>query len=1577
MRFNNIIIIFPKYYYYMCKSLILNLFKSEDTDNIDALVESYKNLNIEQSVAAMRSNEVADAEIRAALSKRGYAQADIEVATATKASNAAKTTNIGLTKLQSAGYKALAVSARIANVALTAGVSILVSMLATGFISWLDDVIHREEKLAEAAEEAKNKIDKINNSFIEQKKTVGDYAEEYAELAQGVDLLTNKNLSLSTEDYERFLELSNILADSLPTVKKRIDENGNAILDLGGNVDSIVGLLNNLIETQQRLANQDMATEFPAVYADYYNTLEKTNTKIKEQLTEQEKLNKARDILLNSPSILYTQKEQDQYKDALDTLGFKDYSAYIGQNENGMPGGLVFNVEGLDSNEDIIEKYNALYDQSLDNIQSYEDNLTIKSSELNRIMSALLSTDYDFTNNINTAELQAGIDELFRNFDYNTLPKEIDASDGEQVYNYLKTIYLLPVTRLTDEVQEQLSQVFSKPVSMPNIEYISLVDEMQACFDEHDIQINLDFLVEDEKDLQVRLENAISGIATDEIEQDVLINFIATESIDTSDEIENFLKVTNGAKSAAEAIEMYNEAMSSPTKYEEIDTEAIHEQLDSIRSAYQTVTSAIEEYKENQYLSLETVQELLQLDDKYLQYLYDENGQLTLNRESYDALTQAQLNEMYVSVANDALNTISNLQSEEQAVKLLEQQIIDTTNANWDFVKSEIAKANAILDAEEAAGGTVDKRREYLGQLAASTEAQFNLLNETAKGIKFEGFYDSYSSGSKKDKDEFSQEFDWIETSVENVTRTITNLNDVLSNTTGFKERLKAYDDLIKADQKLIDTTKKATSAYEREWIKASSKISSGYKNKIVSGETFTIETITNETTATNIEEAQDAYDKWQSMLQEYNSAVTQKSEDEKGRVQVLLELEEIRLDILSLENQERMTAVQKNNYIKQEVALKKNILKYNLQLAESEEEKKKLQKEYNEYLKENKTLIYENNKQERDNNISYYDSRVQDIQNAIDLSETKGTQGTETQYTQMNEYLEKQKELERQNYKAALAMRKNATYGTEEWEKYNQEIQTAQDNIYQLTQTQIENNRAILKLPIQALEKNNELLQEELDLLTAKKERIEESISAASNIVQNQIDTLSKEKEAVEEYWDSQIESINEQKEALTKANEEIEQQLALEKAQYELEKAKSQKTTKIYREGQGFVYEADQDVIRDAQEELDNQEYNNAIYKLEVQLDNLEKAKEEATSAIDVQINSLELYKERIDAIASGYENMLQLQTLISMFGENAQDKLLSGDLSIIEEMKQVYNETTSQATSLQLQIEVNERAIEQIETYADRWNGSSKTIQTAKQLIEQTVSDNTKEIQSIEQHVETVKTINDAWEETRLKLEEELGFIQNNQIVAKDDESVVLQERLENIKIFSKKASEYLREITSTLAQAEAKQAELNKVSAEITKTTITTTKPTTSNTTKETTVSSTTTKGKVSTMAKKHSGLESGYVGQAQKKDTFEYIALSELKPKEVPTLLLKGEAVLNPEQISTVLNNMQSSLISGVNIGTANTINALKSITPKTQPENKTIEFNGDIVLQNIQNPDGLAKALKNEFLIKLDQEFYK
>lgn len=1531
--------------------MILNLFDKEDiTSEIEELIKLYKDLGIEETVAAMRTDGIADAKIRATLESQKYADAEIEQALATKSSSTAIATDTIATKTNTRFKKLGTIATTAFNAALTGLIGIGITLIGTKLISFFDELIVTQKELAEAAEESKNKIDELNDSFVNQKKTIKEYSNEYATLAQGVNLLTNKNISLSTDDYERFLELTNILADTFPTLKTNIDENGNAILNLDGNVDTIVSSLNDLITVEQNLANQEIAKNIPKIYESYQSTIEETNNKIDDEIDKQEKLKKARDLLLEytGKPILDPQINKD-YQNAL-RLFDVDASDF-----NGGPNG--YQPRNLTTDKQIIDKYNQLFTTSQQSIQNYETKLKTELSKLNQYIATYLSTDFDFTELEDG--LKSGIVQLFQNFDYNSLPDNIDSSDYNEVYYYLKSIYIEPINTISEEIKGKLNNIFNKPTDITNKEYINLVNEIQTYFDTNNIKINLDFIVEDEKELQTRLQNAITNITGKNLDQSQILESF-TSGMDSS-QVETFIKIMGQVKSsvdpAREAIELYNNAIAKSKEYDDIDVESIVDGLKEIRTAYTTVYDAIEEYKESKHLTLETIESLLLLDEKYLQYLYDENGQLTLNTEAYNALTQAKLNELYTGIISDAMQTLNALESEADAAHYLKLKNIELKDANWDLAESELAVWEATLLSKKAKGEKTSIQEQAFNEVLTDLKNRIGLLNEAKKGMNFSDFYTG-SSSKKSTKEAFSKEFDWIENSVDNVSKAIENLNDKLSNTSSFKERLSLYDDLIEKDQTLINTTKKAANAYEKEWEKASNKIGDKYKNKIISGDVFNIETITDEKLAENIENAQGLYDKWQSMVDKYNNSINQLAEDKLSKIQVKLELEEIKLDIHTIDNQDDLSSKVKNKYIEEEEKIKKNILKYNLQLAKTEEEKTLLQKEYTEYLKENQELIYQNNKQERDNKISYYDTRIQDIQNAIDLTENKGGQGTEKQYSQMNNYIEKQKELERKNYEKALAMRNKYDYGTEKWDEYNQEVQTAQDNLYALTNAQIENNRAILQLPVKKIEEANEKLQEQLDIISSYKEKVETAISAASNIVQNQIDTLNDEKNATSEFWDSQIESINKQKDALTKANDEIKNQLALEKAQYEFEKAKNQKTTKIYREGVGFVYEADQESIKDAEEELDNQEYNSAIYKLEVNLDTLEKSKEEAIKAIDNQINSLELYKERIDSITEGYQKMLDLQQLISLFDKDAVNKIENGDLSIINDMTDKYNGLASQETSLQLQIEANEKAIEQIEIYAEKWNGSSQTIILAKQNIEKVISDNTKEIASIQKRVEAVSTINDAWESTKTKLEEELGFIQNNQIVAKDEEASVLEERLNNIKSFATKASDYLNKITTALSNAENKQEELNKIANQNNKNS------------KDGKVLS------IETMGEKHSGLETGFVGESNNgnnKDRFKYIALNELKPDEIPYVLLKNEAVLSESQQKNVLDNMRNSFISGIDIGHSNFI----PIHDKTNTVEKNIEFNGDIILNGVQDTNTLAKKIKNEFLIRLDQEFYK
>ena len=102
-----------------------------------------------------------------------------------------------------------------------------------------------------------------------------------------------------------------------------------------------------------------------------------------------------------------------------------------------------------------------------------------------------------------------------------------------------------------------------------------------------------------------------------------------------------------------------------------------------------------------------------------------------------------------------------------------------------------------------------------------------------------------------------------------------------------------------------------------------------------------------------------------------------------------------------------------------------------------------------------------------------------------------------------------------------------------------------------------------------------------------------------------NELDTSilnkkAKQEEIVNSLYDEQIYKVNQYKEALQKANEEQDKRLQLEKAQYNLLKAMNQKTQKIFN-GQEFVYQADEDAIKSAQEELDNLEFERLIDSLD----------------------------------------------------------------------------------------------------------------------------------------------------------------------------------------------------------------------------------------------------------------------------------------------------------------------------------------------------------------------------------------
>lgn len=158
------------------------------------------------------------------------------------------------------------------------------------------------------------------------------------------------------------------------------------------------------------------------------------------------------------------------------------------------------------------------------------------------------------------------------------------------------------------------------------------------------------------------------------------------------------------------------------------------------------------------------------------------------------------------------------------------------------------------------------------------------------------------------------------------------------------------------------------------------------------------------------------------------------------------------------------------------------------------------------------------------------------------------------------------------------------------------------------------------LSTPEQMLQRIELLLNaddENEAVLNAVKNKIIEGMQkheAIATALAEQLDN-SKKLESVNKYLDKsyekQINALEEQKSALEQINSQREYENKLIEAKIKLENAQNEKK-KVWREGVGWVYEADTAAIADAQKELEDLDNEKKINELQTQIDELQAQRE-----------------------------------------------------------------------------------------------------------------------------------------------------------------------------------------------------------------------------------------------------------------------------------------------------------------------------------------------------------------------------
>lgn len=151
----------------------------------------------------------------------------------------------------------------------------------------------------------------------------------------------------------------------------------------------------------------------------------------------------------------------------------------------------------------------------------------------------------------------------------------------------------------------------------------------------------------------------------------------------------------------------------------------INSHIDKFQNAYKVGYSAISDYQQSGMLSIDNLQEILSLDEKYINLLIDENGQLNLNSDAYAKLTQSQLDNLKIQQAMQIIDTVSNLKGQALAAYSASEAYTKAGQSAEDFVM-------ATLQAKVSTG---EMTKEQANIAFESINKRFMLINSVSEGL--------------------------------------------------------------------------------------------------------------------------------------------------------------------------------------------------------------------------------------------------------------------------------------------------------------------------------------------------------------------------------------------------------------------------------------------------------------------------------------------------------------------------------------------------------------------------------------------------------------------------------------------------------------------------------------------------------------------------------------------------------------------------------------------------------------------------------------------------------------------------
>ena len=642
--------------------------------------------------------------------------------------NASMTANKAKMQALTTQTQSLTLSQKAATVA-SKGLSIAMNLLGNiaimGIITLISKGVKYLSDLANHIEITKGKVDELTSTFKSaldeansNAKRVEELADRYDELSNGVNNL-GENVSLTNEEYEEYNSLVNEIADMFPTLIQGYTDEGNAILNLKGNVEE---LRDAYKEAQQEAYNllitdgkdsdgNDIIKQWKDIFKSGGGLgADKVGAGISmadavEQLKAIQNMSAERYREIERIASSGTAKEIRAMSDVETDIA---YGSYV---QKAL--GLKWDI----SDKDFAEAKK----QAKILVQTYNAEIESALSDVETLANAYLMTNDDYKQLDEQSKKAVSI--MINSLDFDTASSfKNKEAVGKYVDNIIQSI------KSNDEAQQALTNLFTMDTDNQSVgkiqsdvdKYINVI--AQAIGEDSDkLKIRLGF-----DDIDSELQRAKAKFVEGKFNAKPISDFL--EKL-TPRELEYAMQIPDlfdeGLEGASKKIREWEKnnpiTLTVAFDNEEFDEkiEEVTKSVSAFTSSQKDLNSTLDEQKEHGQLSASTMQSLIDAGYSEALTMDKVTGAVTLNTEKYKELNNEKKKEIQLEIARLRVDLINPYKEETTAIADLERSLSSLNEEERKATQIKIANMRANLANSNLTEEQIRQKEQQLADLEA------------------------------------------------------------------------------------------------------------------------------------------------------------------------------------------------------------------------------------------------------------------------------------------------------------------------------------------------------------------------------------------------------------------------------------------------------------------------------------------------------------------------------------------------------------------------------------------------------------------------------------------------------------------------------------------------------------------------------------------------------------------------------------------------------------------------------------------------------------------------------------------